>query len=392
MSEDHRKRRTIQIAFFAVIVALAAIVMVPLPSSAWPWDDDSPDKTVHVYGQVQCNDFAFDANSRYPFARVEGFEIRGRSGVMRNPTGTGLAVTYETDVPIGWVIEWSVKCSGDPDWKHGEFKISKTTTGTSYSQERHVCVGGGIYEPCIAREYGNCITLWITGGWKPQVPDSNDAFFTLYDAKSGGPSDLEGCARALANSAPDLSAPNVPSPPEPVEPEPEPTFTPEPEITPVPEEPTSPSPDRDNSPPSDAAQPSSPPEGSQGTGTSPTPPDSPITATVVIDNRTTNGSGMREDPVPAYLSTVTENRCSKHGCMLPGTEMTSGAQLTVTCTTTTGARTTNGNDGDPADDNNPERYESTRWYGATWSDGRFGYISETWISAAGRGGLGLPGC
>ncbi len=45
-----------------------------------------------------------------------------------------------------------------------------------------------------------------------------------------------------------------------------------------------------------------------------------------------------------------------------------------------------------ADDANPERFESTRYYGVRLGDGTFGYVSEVWVRAADRGGLGLPSC
>lgn len=57
-----------------------------------------------------------------------------------------------------------------------------------------------------------------------------------------------------------------------------------------------------------------------------------------------------------------------------------------------GERTTNGNDCDQSDDADPERLESTRYYGVRLGDGTFGSVSEVWIRAADRGGLGLPSC
>jgi hypothetical protein len=120
------------------------------------------------------------------------------------------------------------------------------------------------------------------------------------------------------------------------------------------------------------------------------PPPTPLERVVTIYNKVANGMSMRED-TPAYLSKVKDNYCRSRGCMLAGTEMATGASLVVTCSSQ-GARTTNGNDSDPADDANPDRFESTRWYLGRWPDGRTGWISEVWISAADRGGLGLPGC
>jgi hypothetical protein len=59
---------------------------------------------------------------------------------------------------------------------------------------------------------------------------------------------------------------------------------------------------------------------------------------------------------------------------------------------TTGERTTNGHDTNPSDDANPELFSSNRYYGVRLTNGVFGYVSEVWIRAADRGGLGLPGC
>ena len=75
-----------------------------------------------------------------------------------------------------------------------------------------------------------------------------------------------------------------------------------------------------------------------------------------------------------------------------GTERSSGQTYDAAVCQTGGERTTNGNDSSAADDANPERFESTRYYGVRLSNGTFGYVSEVWIRAADRGGLGLPGC
>ena len=113
---------------------------------------------------------------------------------------------------------------------------------------------------------------------------------------------------------------------------------------------------------------------------------------VSVYNQVTNGATqMREDSTPAYLSSAAQKYCKSRGCMLAGTEMSTGHPLTVYCQIT-GEQTTNGNNNDSTDADNPGRYTSTRYYGARWSDGRTGYISEVWINPSQRGGLGLPGC
>jgi hypothetical protein len=382
-------RRISLAAVFVVAVAAVLAVFMPSPSGAWPWDDDSPTNMVHVTGQVQCNGFDGSLEKRNPFQRVQGFEIRGRSNVLHN-AADGYAATYSVDVPIGWNIEWSTKCSDDDKWTSGSFKVSKTTTGSSYQQTRHVCVGGSIYEPCWPREYGYCIDLWITDGWKFDVPKPEDAFDVLYRTRNNEPSDIEGCAKAIRDSLPHLNSQPAPQTASAAPTQPQATQRPLASATPVP----TPGSDLDGTStqgPQEGDNNSTPPQ--QGdTSTNPPsspPPAAPAQRLVTISNQVTNGGSMREDPTPAYLSTVTHNRCRANGCMLAGTDMNSGSRLTVTCQTV-GDRTTNGNDSDPADDGNPGRFESTRWYGARWSDGRFGFISEVWV--ADRGGLGLPTC
>ncbi len=121
-------------------------------------------------------------------------------------------------------------------------------------------------------------------------------------------------------------------------------------------------------------------------------PSQPATAQITVYNKVTNGAtSMREDTHPAYLSTDTRNYCRVNGCVLAGTEVTTGATLTARCQVQ-GDRTTNGQDNSNIDDANPGLFTSTRWYGINWPDGRFGYISEVWIDPANHGGLGLPTC
>jgi hypothetical protein len=123
-------------------------------------------------------------------------------------------------------------------------------------------------------------------------------------------------------------------------------------------------------------------------GGAPPPPRRVIT----VDNRVTNGSGLREDGTPARLTTRTWTYCTSRGCNINGTERSSGQTYDAAVCQTSGERTTNGHDTNPSDDANPERFESTRYYGVRLSGGTFGYISEVWIRAADRGGLGLPAC
>ncbi|HWC08664.1 MAG TPA: GDSL-type esterase/lipase family protein [Solirubrobacterales bacterium] len=121
-------------------------------------------------------------------------------------------------------------------------------------------------------------------------------------------------------------------------------------------------------------------------------PPAPPRRVITVDNRVTNGGGMREDSTPARLTTQPWILCGSRGCNINGTERSSGGTYDAAVCQTSGERTTNGNDHDASDDANPERFESTRYYGVRLADGTFGYVSEVWIRAADRGGLGLPGC
>ena len=121
------------------------------------------------------------------------------------------------------------------------------------------------------------------------------------------------------------------------------------------------------------------------------PPAESPRKVIVVDNRVTDGMGMREDTTPARLGTQPWVRCISRGCAIYGTERSSGQTYDAAVCQTRGERTTNGHDSNASDDANPERYESTLYYGVRLG-GTFGYVSETWIRADYRGGLGLPAC
>ena len=122
------------------------------------------------------------------------------------------------------------------------------------------------------------------------------------------------------------------------------------------------------------------------------PQAGPSPVVITVDNRVTNGSGMREDTTPVRLTTKPWINCGSRGCNIVGTERSSGGTYDAAICQTVGERTTNGYDGSSADDANPELYESTRYYGVRLGNGTFGYVSEVWIRAADRGGVGLPNC
>jgi Cutinase/von Willebrand factor type A domain len=123
-------------------------------------------------------------------------------------------------------------------------------------------------------------------------------------------------------------------------------------------------------------------------GTVPEPPGKRL----IVDNRVTNGMGMREDPIPARLTTQPWKFCGSRGCNINGTERVSGQSYEWAICQTQGERTTNGHDTDAGDDANPLRFESTRYYGVRLANGVFGYVSEVWIRGEDRGGLGLRQC
>ncbi len=121
-------------------------------------------------------------------------------------------------------------------------------------------------------------------------------------------------------------------------------------------------------------------------------PPPPPSRTIVVQNQVTNGAtGMREDSTQAYLSTSATPKCRLNGCMVPDTWLNTGDSLTATCWTH-GQEMTNGMRHDPVDDANPGLVTSTLWYRARTSGGREGLISEVYIRADDRGGLGLPSC
>lgn len=130
--------------------------------------------------------------------------------------------------------------------------------------------------------------------------------------------------------------------------------------------------------------------GSGGGGTPPNP--QPVTRVITVYNQVTNGMSMREDSTPARLLTKPWRFCTSRGCNINGTERSTGQTYDAAVCQTSGDRTTNGNDGSGVDDANPALFESSRYYGVRLSNGVFGYISEVWIAAEHRGGLGLPNC
>lgn len=115
-------------------------------------------------------------------------------------------------------------------------------------------------------------------------------------------------------------------------------------------------------------------------------------ALVVVQNKWAAGTtDLVEYTTPAFLSTRTESYCESRGCKISGTDMSSGALLPVTCHIN-GERMYNYNLDTATINKNPNQSASTLWYRGVFPNGRAGYISETVLTAASRGGLGLPEC
>ncbi len=208
--------------------------MMPPTSGAWPWDDN---RDITVTGDLTC--FGFDVSGKYrnPMARVEGFEIRGRSGVLKQG-GHGLAASYKVKVPSGWHIEWSMKCSNERHWINGgsaNFTVNKTVVGSSYDQRREICVNGGL-SPCVPHDFGGCVLLLINDELVPKAVTFEDALGYFLDAygPSGGPNDIQSCLSALRKMSGLKDEKPVPRPQTTVATIPTPTSAPLPALPTVP--------------------------------------------------------------------------------------------------------------------------------------------------------------
>jgi hypothetical protein len=118
----------------------------------------------------------------------------------------------------------------------------------------------------------------------------------------------------------------------------------------------------------------------------------PRLPTITVQNMVAIGpTSLTEDVSPAYLSTRAIARCASMGCMIPNTEMSSGIALAAVCQTK-GQYMTNADEASEGINENPGVARSDRWYGVQQRDGSVGLISEIYVRAEDRGGLGLPDC
>jgi hypothetical protein len=113
--------------------------------------------------------------------------------------------------------------------------------------------------------------------------------------------------------------------------------------------------------------------------------------TVTVSNKLVLGSSATYEALdPVVLSTSPENYCRPDTCAVAHTNMTTGDTLRVYCHVD-GPTTTNINTSQPSDARNVARATSTLWYYGE-RNGTHGYLSEVWLQASDRGGLGLPTC
>ncbi len=129
------------------------------------------------------------------------------------------------------------------------------------------------------------------------------------------------------------------------------------------------------------------------------PPPQPTTTSVsaspqdvlaTVQNKHLEGAtGLVEDSTPSYLSSAMQPYCASNGCEVGGTDMWSGDTFIANCWDD-GAFMTNQNLSIPDDDNNPNRYDTTRWLKGQ-SNGQVGYISFVYLAPNSRA-LNIPHC
>ena len=125
--------------------------------------------------------------------------------------------------------------------------------------------------------------------------------------------------------------------------------------------------------------------------------DDPVTrppgVVLQVDNRTTSGRSVREDPARLPLTTRPVPSCGSRGCEVEDTPTWESKQrIDRAVCQQQGERITNGDDGSELDDENPLLDDTRLYYGVMLSDGTTGYVAEIWVARKQRGGLGLPPC
>ncbi len=113
-----------------------------------------------------------------------------------------------------------------------------------------------------------------------------------------------------------------------------------------------------------------------------------------VYNKVTSGAkAMRDDDKdPVFLASKRVAFCDERGCSIPGTHRETGQTYRSAVCRQKGERVTNGQDDSRDDNGNPELFSSRWYYGVRLSQNTFGYINETWVAPADRGGQGLPAC
>jgi len=123
------------------------------------------------------------------------------------------------------------------------------------------------------------------------------------------------------------------------------------------------------------------------------PVNRPAGVVLRVDNRTTSGRKVREDPARLPLTTRPVPNCGRRGCVVNATPTWESKQrIDRAVCQQQGERITNGNDASKADDDNPLLDDTRLYYGVILKDGTSGYVAEIWIARKQRGGLGLPPC
>jgi hypothetical protein len=106
-------------------------------------------------------------------------------------------------------------------------------------------------------------------------------------------------------------------------------------------------------------------------------------SSVVIDDRGARDGG------DLFLNREPKSNCN---CQVGGSALRTDDDVRAHCQVQGTTWIYNANLVDVNAVRNDEFFKSKRWYRATDSDGRSGYISEVWVKSDDRGGLDLPDC